>query len=749
MLFGCKNEDGINPDEKLEPGEGQRIVSGFVKLPENVDPKTITIVSTCGTYNLDENGAFDAIKNDIPKQFLFAEDQNGEILLASLTGNSVEELNASSTARVLVALLPWTGYVEAEDLPGILNEIADLNGFDELTVAIQASVDNGRSPLTDNAVLGKLKQLNANIAGGNGGDAGGREKEVPEVDYLVEPIIAYGNGNLTIRNDGTTTAAWGVEVFKDGVSISENLVLPGNTVKFPSLSSILGMFSGDLSSAVFEAGEPLEVPAQVDGKYEIHFKGPIRSIATSDLAREAAYYNIATSLTVILRAFGLEVKPSDLFDQGCTNELFNSTTSVLVESIEDGELTTGFFLEQVNELLKGSVESIAACADLFKNFHGSEVTAREKYLKKLVSFLNAYSKAEAVFVTSKLFGDMLVLNDLTVCRQINNNGLYPCFSLVKNQEIEAQVIGAGSVLRLEVLTEPDIAGEDGGVFPTGAKIHWEVIEGDGTLDASHSFVKSDGTAEVLYNVGEEESHIISASVKDRNSNLVESVEYTLKVAPLNYKLQIGDYHPDYSLISVQNTLSYGESVTLPNYMTQMVRLTLDDVPVKVGQYALDWTQFTFGDTPTSSEEISVKDYEVTLWDATHGKSVTIKLDVTLTNQAFARIVNQTIVSDRGSYGEPGGFPITITFSADGTYTKTYHDGSSAGSGTYGFVSVIAPSNQPCTTYTITTPKSGCIYLPAESQNVFIPNYIYVYENNTLGANSFYGCMDRYETWIIK
>lgn len=219
----------------------------------------------------------------------------------------------------------------------------------------------------------------------------------------------------------------------------------------------------------------------------------------------------------------------------------------------------------------------------------------------------------------------------------------------------------------------------------------------------------------------------------------------------DYKLQIGNYNQDYSQISVLQTLQNEDTLTVPNYMTQMVRLTLDNVPVAVGSYGLEWTPISFGETPSSQNDINIENYVVTVMDATNNVNVSINLNVTLTNQSYSRFMGSTIKCDDGTNGIPNGTPRTITINNDGSFSVTYYDGSNAGSGTLSFVDVISESNNVCSTYTETRKKIGCIRLSGGSSGLYYwyPEYIYLYEDNTLSANSFYGCNDRTQTWHLK
>lgn len=206
----------------------------------------------------------------------------------------------------------------------------------------------------------------------------------------------------------------------------------------------------------------------------------------------------------------------------------------------------------------------------------------------------------------------------------------------------------------------------------------------------------------------------------------------------NYQLQIGDYNPDYNLITPQQTLNQGQSVSFPNYMVQMVRLLLDGQPVNVGQHGLPWVQIPFGITPVSGASINDQNYTFTVYDHTNNRNVTFHLNLTLTNQAYSQLVGKTLEIGSGTIKK------YVTFNSNGTCTSVFGDGSN---GVYPtsyqwFGSVISPSYEDCSAAggngIITTKIIGVVYLP-EGNSVTVPNYILIEEGGTFRANSFYGC----------
>ncbi|UCS91797.1 hypothetical protein KZP23_13740 [Echinicola marina] len=562
--FGCSKDEDIKPDPKnITVEEGQEKYTGSVELPSSIDPQTLSVTSTSGSYELYGENEFTIAKNKIDKQFLFVEDQNGEVMLAKYYGDDGELINARTTARAIIALAPWTAYVEEGKLKEILDEISQMEEFNKLHEAVQLALENGISPLNNEGVQSAFQVLNKAIISSETSSPNDRTTIIPEVDYLVEPSLSFSNKTLTIRNDGTTTAAWGVEVFHEGTSITDNLILPGNSVSFPSLSSIWAAITGNTSDAVFKSGPNLEIPLPLESKYPIKFGSPTSSnLMNSSLSMEAAYYNIAVSHAIILKSFGIEIPTleiSNIFDQGCLNEVFDATSNVIVDAINADKLTTEFYLDHLTSLFKSSSKSMAACTDMFSNFPGSSTTAKEVYLKKLVSFLNLYAKSEAVFITSKLFGDMFVLNDISICRQVINGKIYPCFSLIKNEEIETETIYQDDEINLDVKGQLDFPSADNTTFPNGMEVHWEVTEGDGKLSSDKSNINTTGLAKIRFTAGKEARQTIKSSIKNSKGEDIDFINYTLYVREI-------DSTAIYEKAVVGNWSVYGinEGITDPN-----------------------------------------------------------------------------------------------------------------------------------------------------------------------------------------
>jgi hypothetical protein len=543
--LGCSKDspDPSNPDNPNEipdSSENPDIdddlieVTGTVDLGDNLEGGNLIIIGLAGDYDVNDNGEYIAGVTERDKKVLFVENSSGELLYAAFVEDESQDINAETTAKVMFGMMPWTAGTSFSDLSNILDDLENKETYTGLVEAIEESVSSGQSPLTNETVLLKFEKLMGNSSANDQSIL-----RIPEVDYLVEPKINYSNNNLIVNNDGTTTAAWGVEVrdFSDGSSLTDDLVLPGNKVSFPSFSGLFSYFYLDESSAtdvVFQASEPLNIPIGVEGKYQIDFASPTRAgLLNSSLSWSAVAYNFVESYEDILSAFGLDVEFSVVFDQGCVNSIFDGTVNLMVNSIKENEFSTQFFISEAYPFLKSSVSSISECSAMFDNMDGIPASRKALFLRKALQFLNVYSKLETSFVLGKRFGDMALLNDISVCRQILGNEVFPCFKLVKIPDVDNSNIAAGTDFKITIGTELNIVPEEE-TYPEGAKIHWEVKEGDGALHSETTYVGAEGIAEVWFTAGEDISQVIIASVKNKNGEIIDNIEYNLEVSQFDF-----------------------------------------------------------------------------------------------------------------------------------------------------------------------------------------------------------------------
>ncbi|WP_282017376.1 hypothetical protein [Salegentibacter mishustinae] len=246
---------------------------------------------------------------------------------------------------------------------------------------------------------------------------------------------------------------------------------------------------------------------------------------------------------------------------------------------------------------------------------------------------------------------------------------------------------------------------------------------------------------------------LNYSYGDDFNDFNSSFDIRVNKETANYKLQIGKYE-GYSNPVVIHTLENGDDLTLPNYMTHLVRLTLDDVPVLVGNGSeTGWTgSDVIGYYPESNEDINIENYGITVYDATNNKEVTISVNLTLKNYGYNRFVNNSITIDYGSHGEAEGKPKNIFFYPDGTYKYVSNDGSSSHDGTYNYVGIhSSASNIQCQEYQTTDFINSVIQLSGGSDSYYryrYPKYIMLYEDGTLHTRQSANCQNRPFTWHL-
>lgn len=544
--------DHGDAEGSCDVGENEVLIQGTVELPKSIKPKSLSVVSNYGTFELDARGNFTAIANKLSKNILFVENENGDILLAKLIteGSSFETINFETTAEVIVALMPWTAFVEDDDLKLILNEIAQSNDFSALIDAFEASLENGISPLDDSNVLLALEAVISNVLGVVSKEEGIAFK-IPEVDNFVEPIITYESGNLVINNNGTTTAVWGVEVSKDSESISGELVLPPNTLRFPSLSKIGDFVKGDFNSTFFEKGLPLQIPIQIEDKYSLSFKSPTSPyLFESKLARTAAYSNLSIINFAMLKALGFKNVSTYGLDTGCNKNFFDGLIESIIEGIIEtkGLPSASWYLDKLGETLANIAEDTVNCG--FK-INGKDSS---KYLGLLGKYFDVYSKLQTSVILVNLFTDMLLLQDIDICRVLVDGKIYPCFSLEKYKFVKDQEYPIDEEIELQVLASFDQVLDENDVSLAGVKVNWEVIEGEGLFNSNQTQTSNKGIAKVNYAPTVEGAQLIRASIQGKDKNLIHEVQFSLNV------MEDDENEKGLSLESLDGNLNFGDVI---------------------------------------------------------------------------------------------------------------------------------------------------------------------------------------------
>lgn len=533
VLFSCSEKDDNDFDASDDPvvEENQSLVEGKIQLPENIDPTTISIISPVGTYDLKEDRTFKAVSATMEKQLLIAENSEGEILLASLNISEGEVLNAKSTTRAIVGMAPWTAFVSNIDLNQILDEMFSKTEYISLENAVEEAIERGSSPLTDANVLQRLQVLfshTTTVANKSIHDDLTKSGAIPEISYAVEPSIVFSDHNFTISNDEKNTAIWGVEVFNKQNSLTGKLMLEGHTIAFSSYSNIGDFINGNYEN---ETAPTIEVPAHNEYKYNIHFGSPSKNALNPDLSSEAARFNIYNLYEIIFNASGIdlnELNASEYFNQGCIKEIFNATTNELVGSLTDGKLTAPLFLDRIEQLFLSEAKSFSECSEISGNFPGSTTTGLEKYITKLSVFLEAYNSLEVSSVVDKMIDDMLILEDIQVCRQVIAGKVYPCFSLVTNPEHLNGWVEPIIAISVGTRTTLDFESEENGIVPVGAPVHWDIIQGNGDFTNYTSVIGPGGIStetEFIPFEPEDGMYIVRASVRNSTGVILDEVTY--------------------------------------------------------------------------------------------------------------------------------------------------------------------------------------------------------------------------------
>ncbi|WP_041250123.1 hypothetical protein [Christiangramia forsetii] len=296
-------------------------------------------------------------------------------------------------------------------------------------------------------------------------------------------------------------------------------------------------------------------------------------------------------------------------------------------------------------------------------------------------------------------------------------------------------------------------------FPDSAQV--EKMPANQTIFYASEFTISDSRIN-LNNVSFSDGHIlINASYADQNSteNYLDTFlefTYTDEFNELegkfavrlhknyNYKIQFIK-NPNYGEIVPVETLSNRDSYTAPNFVRHYYRVFLDNEPILLDN-GNEWSNVILGEVPTSADTLTVNNYPIYIRDATNDRVITINLDLTFTNEAYAKIVNKKFTIEGGNYGEPNGSIVKVKFNDNGTYDTYSKDGTFIREGNYSFTPLIDNYGWlDCQDYVFKGRGIAAINLPGAGSG----GYWMFYADGQILAGSTYGCMNQYQTTHIS
>jgi hypothetical protein len=535
IVLGCKKDDeSLTMNEDPQTENNVLIETEIdVILPDELKNESINI--SISNEELEPNGNLSVEFSSEIKEFVFVTNKQNEILLASPLKSGKTEVTSTTMAETFISMLPWSGYLSNTQLKNVIAEIKGYDEFNQLVSQIEQDVKQNESSLNDEICITLINQINQKIFSNqaNKSQKTTKSARIPDVDFLVEPKLSYSNNKMTIRNDGQTTATWGVQFLNsDGNPVSDYLMLKGNEASLPDLSSIWNFFVNEEPINLIKESAPIVYDITSGAKYSIDFKSPTSStILEGKLATNTALYNVYYNYSVFLDAFGIKLpemptlNPSDFLNlKGCTKDLFSTTFDKSIEALSKDELDDDFIIESVKSIFNESTDAIANCTEI-----GGKIS-NSNYVKHISKFLDVYSKVEGAFKIGKFIGDMAVLSDINICRHFIQDNMYSCFDLEKNtsSNVETEVYCPETEVELSIKTVLEEIFPNENTYPIGLEITWEYEDQNNENTTSKSTVNSQGTSSFIYTTNEKENQKVVAKIK--TDDLVSfSIEFDLKV----------------------------------------------------------------------------------------------------------------------------------------------------------------------------------------------------------------------------
>jgi hypothetical protein len=208
---------------------------------------------------------------------------------------------------------------------------------------------------------------------------------------------------------------------------------------------------------------------------------------------------------------------------------------------------------------------------------------------------------------------------------------------------------------------------------------------------------------------------------------------TVEITANPYTISVGNYRPSFKDgVSEQLSIVPNQSVTFYNSVTKIIGANLDGQPVVIkNNYNGDYNYWAY-DLPSvefSENDVHVGTYNFELYDVTKGRSISVPVDLTISNEIYRTVVGKTLTIDGSGFNMA-----SLIFKSDGTYTI---DGLEKGGYTFlrgGYDAYIV-----CESITYDQPILGVISTGGSTFEGQLPAYIKVYEDGTFHNAGSYAC----------
>lgn len=344
----------------------------------------------------------------------------------------------------------------------------------------------------------------------------------------------------------------------------------------------------------------------------------------------------------------------------------------------------------------------------------------------------------------KSFDMTFLMNDLTVSSVdfqflLTETGLETPLATVKNATVTLNPPVAYEATFAAIVGE-DLVGQLAADFETKFVIKSQPAHG--VVDMSPPF---DESGIFTYTVDEsitedttDSFNFVAINGSDINNGESELKTITINITANPYTISVGNYRPSYNEgVTEQRSIVPNQNVTFYNTVTKLVGAKLEGQQVVVantswgGDYYF-WS-YNLPVVEFGPEDVVVGSYNFNLQDMTNGRQISVPVQLTISNEAYRRIVGATLTVH--GYGFDNA---SVHFKDDFTYTiNGEHRGS------YSLVNEIYDSYVTCAESVIDKEAIGAIRTNGRSGAYGeLPNYIIIHKDGTYVANSFYGCPER-------
>ncbi len=387
----------------------------------------LSVVSSVEEVEIRDDGSFDIhTPENLSDDFIMITDAEDNLIAGIYSDpGSVQTVDATATAKLLVSFLPFTEFLATDDISNAIEELRHYQEFTVLEEAISSAIQSGIAPLSDQIVVTALGSLQDVVMEGS---SSGRLKSIgDELDYIK---INYMSGAIQLEGDNFF-ADLGVRFLNEAGETLDEGILNATKISSPSLNNFSSILAGNFD---FVTNHSVVFVPSTEDRYIIEIIPP-SYFQEDHLADDAMSANLTRISLQILNKFGIK----DIVEDSCIQNILGLMKSLVIEGYESGgDMTQTAILNIFSTALKSNTVNV--CLN----------RAPSKWLKTISNIMKKMANIQFYAQIGFSIKDLVDSEAATYFPHIYQGKMVGWFILVEDQDSQNQQVKVGDTLSLKI-----------------------------------------------------------------------------------------------------------------------------------------------------------------------------------------------------------------------------------------------------------------------------------------------------------